>query len=206
MGRSEKRRRSLSTRFAVYFVLAMRLLPQVGCLEVLRLVESGDKGLRARPGANESSLTRARQRLGWPVTRELFRSVARPLGAGGEPFEGCECRPWTGCRWPCPILPATAMPSANPAPSAVPWVIRGSEWSRPPSVPLTPFRTPRSAGSRTPSASSPAPRTPTSAPARCCRPTEDRGVWPTGTGSGAGVLFAMLRDGTFHDPTSPRLA
>ncbi|MFD9330403.1 transposase domain-containing protein [Streptomyces sp. NPDC060065] len=87
-GRSEKRRRLLSARFTVNFVLAMCLFPQADYLEVLRLVNTGDKGLRSWSGVNKSSLTRARQRLGWPVMRELFRSVARPLGADGELFRG----------------------------------------------------------------------------------------------------------------------
>ncbi|MCD9904199.1 transposase domain-containing protein [Streptomyces sp. MT29] len=87
-GRSEKRRRLLSARFTVYFELAVRLFPQADYLEVLRLVQTGDKGLRSWSGVNKTSLTRARQRLGWPVMRELFRSVARPLGADGELFRG----------------------------------------------------------------------------------------------------------------------
>ncbi|WP_308368072.1 transposase domain-containing protein [Streptomyces sp. ISL-36] len=40
-GRSEKRRRLLSARFTVYFVLAMCLFPQADYLEVLRLVKTG---------------------------------------------------------------------------------------------------------------------------------------------------------------------
>lgn len=87
-GRSGKHRRLLSARFTVYFVLAMCLFPQADYLEVLRLVKTGDKGLRSWSGVNKSSLTRARQRLGWPVMRELFRSVARPLGADVELFRG----------------------------------------------------------------------------------------------------------------------
>ncbi len=37
---------------------------------------------------NKSSLTRARQRLGWTVMRELFRAVARPLGREDDLFHG----------------------------------------------------------------------------------------------------------------------
>ncbi|AXE75838.1 transposase domain-containing protein [Streptomyces atratus] len=87
-GRAEKHRRLLSARFTVYFVLAMCLFPQAGYLEVLRLVKTGDPGLRSWSGVNKSSLTRARQRLGWPVLRELFRAVARPLGTDGKLFRG----------------------------------------------------------------------------------------------------------------------
>ncbi|WP_331768946.1 IS4 family transposase (plasmid) [Embleya sp. NBC_00888] len=87
-GRQEKRRRLLSARFTVYFVLAMCLFPQADYLEVLRLVKSGDRGLRSWPGVNKSSLTRARKRLGWRVMQELFRTVARPLGGDAELFHG----------------------------------------------------------------------------------------------------------------------
>ncbi|MFZ4250447.1 IS4 family transposase [Streptomyces griseoincarnatus] len=87
-GRLEKRRRLLSARFTVYFVLAMCLFPQADYLEVLRLVKTGDPGLRPWAGVNKSSLTRARQRLGWTVMRELFRAVARPLGREDDLFHG----------------------------------------------------------------------------------------------------------------------
>ncbi len=56
-----------------YFVLALCLFPQADYLEVLRLVKAGEPTLRPWAGVNKSSLTRARQRLGWPVMRELFR-------------------------------------------------------------------------------------------------------------------------------------
>ncbi|MFH7340730.1 transposase domain-containing protein [Streptomyces sp. KHY 26] len=81
-GRSEKRRRLLSAWFTVYFVLAMCLFPQADYLEVLRLVKAGDPGLRPWTGVNKSSLTRARQRLGWTVMRELFRAVGPATGQG----------------------------------------------------------------------------------------------------------------------------
>ncbi|MGX1758333.1 transposase domain-containing protein [Streptomyces lydicus] len=87
-GRAEKRRRLLSAGFTVYFVLAMWLFPQADYLEVLRLVKTGGPGLRPWTGVNKSSLTRARQRLGWTVMRELFRAVARPLGTADELFRG----------------------------------------------------------------------------------------------------------------------
>jgi hypothetical protein len=87
-GRVEKRRRLLSARFTVYFVLALCLFPQADYLEVLRLVKAGEPMLRPWTGVNKSSLTRARQRLGWRVMRELFRAVAGPLGTGTEGFRG----------------------------------------------------------------------------------------------------------------------
>ncbi|WP_240351674.1 IS4 family transposase [Streptomyces olivoreticuli] len=84
----EKRRRLLSARFTVYFVLALCLFPQADYLEVLRLVKAGEPVLRPWTGVNKSSLTRARQRLGWPVMRDLFQCVARPLGRSAELFHG----------------------------------------------------------------------------------------------------------------------
>lgn len=63
----ERRRRLLSARFTVYFVLALCLFPRVDYPEFLRLLKVGEPGLRSWSGVNKSSLTRARQRLGWTV-------------------------------------------------------------------------------------------------------------------------------------------
>ncbi|MEU9319523.1 transposase domain-containing protein [Streptomyces sp. NPDC048295] len=49
-GRAEKRRRLLSARFTVYFVLAMCLFPQADYLEVPRLLKTSDPGLRSWSG------------------------------------------------------------------------------------------------------------------------------------------------------------
>ncbi|MEU2765069.1 IS4 family transposase [Streptomyces sp. NPDC007094] len=87
-GCGEKRRRLLSARFTVYFVLALCLFPRVDYLEVLRLLKAGEPGLRSWSGVNKSSLTRARQRLGWTVMRDLFRAIARPRGRSPELFHG----------------------------------------------------------------------------------------------------------------------
>ncbi|MFD0647318.1 transposase domain-containing protein [Streptomyces malaysiensis subsp. malaysiensis] len=114
-GRKEKRRRLLSARFTVYFVLAMCLFPQADYLEVLRLVKAGESTLRPWTGVNKSSLTRARQRLGWTVMRELFRAVARPLGAGPELFCGMRVLALDGTLLAVPGSPGTWRPSASPA-------------------------------------------------------------------------------------------
>jgi hypothetical protein len=57
-------------------------------LEVLRLLKVGETGLRPWAGVNKSSLTRARQRLGWTVMRDLHRAVSRPLGQSKDFFRG----------------------------------------------------------------------------------------------------------------------
>ncbi|MFE2945347.1 IS4 family transposase [Streptomyces sp. NPDC059255] len=87
-GCAEKRRRLLSARFTVYFVLALCLFPRVDYLEVLRLLKAGDPGLREWSGVNKSSLARARQRLGWEVMRDLHRAAVRPLGRKEDLFRG----------------------------------------------------------------------------------------------------------------------
>ncbi|MGW7568301.1 transposase domain-containing protein [Streptomyces tendae] len=142
-GRSEKRRRLLSARFTVYFVLAMCLFPQADYLEVLRLVKTGDPGLRPWAGVNKSSLTRARQRLRWTVMRELFRAVARPLGREDDLFHGLRVLALDGMLLAVPDSAANnATPSANRDHSAAPWGIRRPAWSRWPSVPPTPYSMP----------------------------------------------------------------
>lgn len=78
----------MSARFAVYFVLALCLFPRVDYLHVLRLLKAGEPGLREWSGVNKSSLTRARQRLGWQVVRDLHRAVVRPLGQDSDLFRG----------------------------------------------------------------------------------------------------------------------
>ena len=87
-GCSEKRRRLLSARFTVYFVLAMCLFPQADYLEVLRLVKTGDQGLRSWSGVNKSSLTRARQRLGWRPLYSLEEGLERTVGWYRDFFKG----------------------------------------------------------------------------------------------------------------------
>ncbi|MFJ3840364.1 transposase domain-containing protein [Streptomyces sp. NPDC090054] len=87
-GCGEKRRRLLSARFTVYFVLALCLFPRVDYLEVLRLLKAGEPELREWSGVNKSSLTRARQRLGWQVMRDLHRAVVRLLGQDSDLFRG----------------------------------------------------------------------------------------------------------------------
>ncbi|WP_234327979.1 IS4 family transposase [Streptomyces sp. NRRL F-2664] len=87
-GCAEKRRRLLSARFTVYFVLAPCLFLRVDYLEVLRLLKAGGPGLREWSGVDKPSLARARQRLGRQVMRDLHRAAARPLGRDQDLFRG----------------------------------------------------------------------------------------------------------------------
>ncbi|MEU7238396.1 transposase domain-containing protein, partial [Streptomyces chrestomyceticus] len=81
-GRVERRKRLLSARLVVYFVLGLALFSPAPYLEVMRhLVEGlrslgllGDWRIPAR-----SSLFRARQRLGTEPLRVLFTTTAEPL-------------------------------------------------------------------------------------------------------------------------------
>ncbi|MEU8837393.1 IS4 family transposase, partial [Streptomyces sp900116325] len=84
----KKRRRLLSARFTVYFVLGLCLFPRVDYLEVLRLLKAGEPRLRPWSGVKKSSLSRARQRLGWTVIRDLFHAMTHPLGQDPELFHG----------------------------------------------------------------------------------------------------------------------
>ncbi|MFD9622053.1 transposase domain-containing protein [Streptomyces virginiae] len=104
-GRGEKRRRLLLARFTVYFVLALCLFPWVDHLEVLRLLKTGGPGLREWSGVNKSSLTRARQRLGWQVMRDLHRAVVRPLGQDSDFFRGLRVPALDGMLPAVPDLP-----------------------------------------------------------------------------------------------------
>ncbi|MFE3156124.1 transposase domain-containing protein [Streptomyces sp. NPDC059221] len=129
-GCGEKRRRLLSARVTVYFVLAPCLFPRVDYLEVLRRLKTGEPGLRSWSGVNKSSLTRARQRLGWTVMRDPFRAIARPQGRGPELFHGLGLLAVDGMLPAVPDSAGNREPSASPAPSAVPWAIRWRVWSR----------------------------------------------------------------------------
>ncbi|WP_331751481.1 transposase domain-containing protein (plasmid) [Streptomyces globisporus] len=129
-GCGEKRPRLLSARFTVYLVLALCLFPWIDYLEVLRLLKAGVPGLRSWSGVNKSSLTRARQTLGWTVMRDLFRAIARPQGRSPELFHDLSVLAVDGMLLAMPDSAGNREPSASPAPSAVPWAIRWRVWSR----------------------------------------------------------------------------
>ncbi|MFJ9762108.1 transposase domain-containing protein [Streptomyces sp. NPDC101149] len=120
-GRSEKRRRLLSTPFAVYFALAM-CFPHADYLTILRLVKIRDPGLRPWTGANRSSLARARLRLKWTVMRSgpwYGHWTGKTISSAGH-----GCWPWMGRCWRCRTRRRTTTPSASPDRSAVRWGIR----------------------------------------------------------------------------------
>lgn len=87
--RQSARQRSLPARLVVYYVMALALYGQASYGEVLRCLLEGVRWL-CRGGADlalatESSITKARRRLGVAPLAELYRRVARPLAAPGLP-------------------------------------------------------------------------------------------------------------------------
>ncbi|MFC8246230.1 transposase domain-containing protein [Streptomyces chartreusis] len=140
-GRSEKGRRLVSARFTVYFVPALCWFPQADHLEVLRLVTTGDLGLRPWTGVNNSSLTRTRQGLGWTVMRELFRAVARPLGGEDDLFRRLRVLALDGTLLSVPDSASNNDAFGKSGSQHSPMGYRRPAWSRWPSVPPTPCST-----------------------------------------------------------------
>ncbi|MGW2859801.1 IS4 family transposase [Streptomyces sp. NPDC001205] len=84
-GRIEQRRRLLSARLVVYFVLALCLFARESYEEVIRMLTSGIPGSRVLARVNRSSLCRARLRLGEEVLETVFRQVAGSLATPETP-------------------------------------------------------------------------------------------------------------------------
>lgn len=87
-GRTEQRKRLLSARLMVYFVLAMALFSPAPYLDVMRRLTSGLRwgGLWADERLpNKASIFQARERLGSGPLRSLFSSAVRPLAAPDTP-------------------------------------------------------------------------------------------------------------------------
>ncbi|PYC76804.1 IS4 family transposase [Streptomyces tateyamensis] len=87
-GRTERRRRVLSARMMVYFVLAMALFSPAPYLDVMRRLTTG---LRwgghwgEQPIPNKASIFQARERLGAGPLHALFRTSVRPLASPDTP-------------------------------------------------------------------------------------------------------------------------
>ncbi|GJF27822.1 hypothetical protein KNE206_05220 [Kitasatospora sp. NE20-6] len=95
-GRTEQRRRRLSARLMVYFVLAMALFAPAPYLEVMRRLTSGlcRAGLwEDGPLPTKASIFQARERLGAGPLRELFRSCVRPSAGPDTPGSRWRGRP-----------------------------------------------------------------------------------------------------------------
>lgn len=86
-GRQGRRTRRLPDRLAVYALLLMCLLPQLGYQRLLHRLGEATRGSWKVP--NKSSLARARQRLGEAPMRRLFHALAGPLAVQAT----------TGCFW-----------------------------------------------------------------------------------------------------------
>lgn len=83
-GTVECRRRLLPSRVVLYFVLALALFEGCSYGAVWRKLTAGLGGLGlARPA--DSSLCRARRRVGAAPLRLLFETLAGPVGARGQP-------------------------------------------------------------------------------------------------------------------------
>lgn len=117
-GRQGERKRSLPGWLAVYTVLLMCLLPNLGYQRLLhRLAEATAVGWKV---PNKSSLSRARQRLGEVPMQRLFQALAGPLATP----QAAACF-WRARRVvaidgssvtlaPIPALKATALPPLDP--------------------------------------------------------------------------------------------
>ncbi|MEV5281875.1 IS4 family transposase [Streptomyces sp. NPDC052811] len=87
-GRSERRRRLLPARLAVYFVLGLALFSPAPYLEVMRHLVAGLRGqglLGKWHVPAKSSLFRARQRLGFEPLQVLFAATAKPMATESTP-------------------------------------------------------------------------------------------------------------------------
>jgi len=96
----EKRVRDLPSRAGVYFLLAMCLFPQAGCLAAWGKLTAGLDGL-AVPSPSGKGLRDLRRRIGTAPVKALFEMLAGPLGRPGMPgitaggyrtvsFDGCK--------------------------------------------------------------------------------------------------------------------
>jgi len=86
-GRTEQRRRLLSARLMVYFVLAMALFSPAPYLDVMRRLTSGLRwgglwGEEQMP--SKASIFQARERLGSGPLNALFRATMRPLATAED--------------------------------------------------------------------------------------------------------------------------
>jgi hypothetical protein len=82
-GRVEQRRRKLPALELMFYLVALGLYASDGCRAVLRRVvlrrsSNGDEELDAI--ISDSAISQARTRLGWKAIRDLYLSVARPIG------------------------------------------------------------------------------------------------------------------------------
>ncbi len=87
-GRTEQRRRLLSARLMVYFVLAMALFSPAPYLDVMHRLTAGLRWGGLWDGEripSKASIFQARERLGSGPLEALFRAVVRPLATLDSP-------------------------------------------------------------------------------------------------------------------------
>lgn len=86
-GRIEQRRRLLSARTTVYYVLAMNLFPKASYEEVGRRLFDARSWAEGKPGPasppTKAAIYKARARLGWEPLRELFKGACAEVNSLG---------------------------------------------------------------------------------------------------------------------------
>ena len=95
-GKASARRRDFPANVAMYYVIALGLYSEVAYREVLRCLLEGLQWLRGeRPEPRvvaPSSITQARERLGWEVVQQLHDEVVKPVAT--EATRGAWYRQW----------------------------------------------------------------------------------------------------------------
>jgi len=95
-GKASRRQRELPAHVVVYYVIALALFMQVSYREVLRCLLEGLSWLlgpeQTVKVTGKSGISQARTRLGWPVLRQLYDEVVKPLAV--EATRGAWYRRW----------------------------------------------------------------------------------------------------------------
>ncbi|WP_324289010.1 transposase domain-containing protein [Streptomyces sp. CoH17] len=185
-GRLEKRRRLLSARFTVYFVLAICLFSQADYLEVLRLVKSGDPGLLDQGEQVLTDQGAAAAGLDGDAGTVPDRGPAAGQGRRSLPRLRVLAQDGTLLAVPDSAVNNDAFGKSGSQRSPIGYpqarVVAVVECSSHAVLDAV------AGGSRNLSGSSPTPWMPMSGAGRCCWPTADCGVWPVGTGCGTRAL------------------
>ena len=95
-GKASARQRDFPAQVALYYVIALGLYSDVSYREVLRCLLEGFQWLEGKLPAPRvvapSSISQARERLGWEVVRQLHDEVVKPIAT--EATKGAWYRQW----------------------------------------------------------------------------------------------------------------